>query len=59
MNLLSLRKGVVLEQWLDMLPARKAADLADLGKINDLGQTIARGIAKNGSFHVRWLVILH
>lgn len=51
MNLFALRKSVVLEQRLDMLPAGQSTDFADIRDIDDLGKTAARCIAENSSFH--------
>lgn len=56
-NLLALRICVVLQQRLDVLPARESADATDI-RIRDTTQTIPGGVTKDSAFHVRGLELL-
>jgi hypothetical protein len=54
-DLLLLRRGVVLQQRLAMFPAREAADaLAEL-RLNHVDQIVAASVAEDCALHVRGL----
>jgi hypothetical protein len=55
MDLFALRESIVLEQRLDVLPARQSANSADIRHIDYLCQTAPRSIAEDRPFHMRGL----
>ena len=54
MNFLSLRDRLILQQWLNMLPARQGADPSNL-RGNHVDQAGTGPISEDGPFHVSWL----
>ncbi len=53
--LLTLGESVILEQRLDVFPARQAADLSNIRNVNDFCKAAARCISKDSPFHMRGL----
>lgn len=57
-DLLALRIRVVLEEGLDVLPAREGADAPGSGGVNHAVEAVAERVAEDGPFHVRGFDLL-